>query len=81
MATTGTTGEPIYVAMTDQDLERLGENERRGFTWLGAKSGDRYHIAITLDNLFVAGLAYYLGLHRVGASGDACRCATGPAAS
>ena len=67
VATTGTTGEPVYVAMTDRDLERLGENERRGFTWLGAKSGDRYHIAITLDNLFVAGLAYYLGLHRVGA--------------
>ena len=68
VATTGTTGEPIYVAMTDRDLERLGENERRGFTWLGAKPGDRYHVAITLDNLFVAGLAYYLGLHRVGAA-------------
>ena len=81
VATTGTTGEPIYVAMTDRDLERLGENERRGFTWLGAKPGDRFHVAITLDNLFVAGLAYHLGLHRVGASGDACRCATGPAPS
>ena len=68
MATTGTTGEPIYVAMTDRDLDRLGENERRGFSWLGAKPGDRYHIAITLDNLFVAGLAYHLGLHRVGAA-------------
>jgi phenylacetate-CoA ligase len=68
VATTGTTGEPIYVAMTDRDLERLGENERRGFSWLGAKPGDRYHVAITLDNLFVAGVAYHLGLHRVGAT-------------
>lgn len=68
VATTGTTGEPIYVAMTDRDLERLGENERRGFSWLGAKAGDRFHIAITLDNLFVAGLAYHLGLHRLGAT-------------
>jgi phenylacetate-CoA ligase len=68
VATTGTTGEPVYIAMTNQDLERLGENERRGFSWLGAKPGDRFHIAVTLDNLFVAGLAYQLGLHRVGAA-------------
>jgi phenylacetate-CoA ligase len=68
VATTGTTGEPIYVAMTRHDLDRLGENERRGFSWLGAKPGDRFHVAITLDNLFVAGLAYHLGLHKVGAA-------------
>lgn len=68
VATTGTTGEAIYVAMTNQDLERLGENERRGFSWLGAKPGDRFHIAVTLDNLFVAGLAYQLGLHKLGAT-------------
>jgi phenylacetate-CoA ligase len=68
VATTGTTGEPLYVAMTRWDLERLGENERRGFSWLGARRGDRFHIAITLDNLFVAGLAYHLGLAMVGAS-------------
>jgi phenylacetate-CoA ligase len=68
VATTGTTGKPIYVALTNGDLERLGENERRGFAWLGAKPGDRFHVAITLDNLFVAGLAYKLGLHRIGAT-------------
>jgi phenylacetate-CoA ligase len=68
VATTGTTGEPVYVAMTSRDLERLAENEGRGFSWLGAKPGDRFHIAVTLDNLFVAGLAYHLGLHRVGAA-------------
>jgi phenylacetate-CoA ligase len=68
VATTGTTGEPLYVAMTHADLRRLGENERRGFAWLGAKPGDRFHIAITLDNLFVAGLAYHIGLSMVGAS-------------
>lgn len=67
VATTGTTGDPIYVAMTDQDLHRLGENERRGFSWLGVKPGDRFHIAITLDNLFVAGLAYHRGLQLLGA--------------
>jgi len=68
VATTGTTGEPLHVAMTRSDLDRLGENERRGFLWLGARPGDRFHIAITLDNLFVAGLAYHLGLAMVGAT-------------
>ena len=68
VATTGTTGAAVYMAMTGQDLERLGENERRGFSWLGAKPGDRFHIAVTLDNLFVAGLAYHLGLRKVGAT-------------
>jgi phenylacetate-CoA ligase len=66
VATTGTTGEPIFVAMTNRDLQRLGENERRGFSWLGAKPGECFHIAITLDNLFVAGLAYHLGLRMIG---------------
>ncbi|MEI8189676.1 MAG: AMP-binding protein [candidate division NC10 bacterium] len=66
VATTGTTGEPIYVALTAQDLDRLGENERRGFSWLGAKHGERFHLAVTLDNLFVAGLAYHLGLQKLG---------------
>ncbi len=66
VATTGTTGAPIYVAMTRADLERLGENERRGFSWLGASPGDLFHVGITLDNLFVAGLAYHLGLQKLG---------------
>ncbi len=68
VATTGTTGEPVYMPMTRDDVERLAENERRGFEWLGARPGDRYHVAVTLDNLFVAGMAYHLGLHRLGAA-------------
>ncbi|MBP2674632.1 MAG: paaK [Deltaproteobacteria bacterium] len=68
VATTGTTGDPVYVPMTRDDVERLAENERRGFEWLGARPGDQYHVAVTLDNLFVAGMAYHLGLHRLGAA-------------
>jgi len=68
IATTGTTGEPIYLPMTIGDLDRLAEGERRGFSWLGAQPGERYHIAITLDNLFIAGLAYHMGLQRAGVS-------------
>ena len=68
VATTGTTGAPIIVPMTAGDVERLAEGERRGLQWLGARPGDRFHVAVTLDNLFVAGLAYQAGLHRLGAA-------------
>ncbi len=68
VTTTGTTGEPIAIALTAHDLERLAEGERRGFSWLGAMPGERFHIAVTLDNLFVAGLAYHLGLRKLGVS-------------
>jgi len=68
VATTGTSGNPIYVPMTMSDVERLAENERRGFEWLGARPGERYHVAVTLDNLFMAGLAYQYGLYKVGAT-------------
>jgi phenylacetate-CoA ligase len=68
VATTGTTGAPVYVAMADGDIERLAENERRGFSWMGARPGDLFHIAVTLDNLFVAGMAYHLGLRKIGAA-------------
>lgn len=68
VATTGTTGRPVYLPMTAGDIDRLAENERRGFSWMGAAPGDRFHIAVTLDNLFIAGLAYHRGLQKLGAS-------------
>lgn len=68
VSTTGTTGSPVYVPMTRNDVERLAETERRGFLWQGAGPGMRFHLAATMDNLFVAGLAYHEGVHRVGAT-------------
>lgn len=68
VATTGTTGAPVYVPMTESDIDRLAENERRGFSWMGTGPGDLFHIAVTMDNLFVAGLAYQAGLRKVGAA-------------
>jgi phenylacetate-CoA ligase len=64
VSTTGTTGAPIFVSMTRNDVERLAENECRGFAWLGAGPGMRFHMAVTMDNLFVAGLAYHEGIRR-----------------
>lgn len=68
VSTSGTTGAPVFVAMTRNDVLRLAENERRGFEWLGAKPGMRFYMAVTMDNLFVAGLAYHEGIRRNGAA-------------
>lgn len=68
VSTTGTTGEPAFVAMTKADLGRLAYNEEKGFKCAGTKSGERFHMAVTSDNLFIAGVAYYSGIMRLGAS-------------
>jgi len=66
VSTTGTTGHPIFNAMTESDLERLAENERRSFSLVGVTNNDLFQITVTLDNLFVAGIAYYRGLMKLG---------------
>lgn len=68
VSTTGTTGEPILVALTLNDMERLACNEERNFLSIGAHREDVFHIAVTCDNLFIAGIAYYRGLIRLGAT-------------
>jgi len=68
VSTTGTSGEPAFVSMTSNDLTRLACNEERGFRAAGAVRGDLFHLAVTCDNLFIAGIAYYEGLKRLGVS-------------
>ncbi|MEW6419137.1 MAG: AMP-binding protein [Nitrospirota bacterium] len=68
VSTTGTTGDPVFIALTRNDLERLSYNEEKSFSYAGAGKGDFFHIAVTCDNLFIAGIAYYGGLIRLGAS-------------
>ncbi len=68
VSTTGTTGAPIFLALTANDLERLTYNEERNFGHIGVGKGDLFHIAVTCDNLFIAGIAYYRGLIKLGAS-------------
>ncbi|MBI5236498.1 MAG: AMP-binding protein [Deltaproteobacteria bacterium] len=67
VATTGTTGEHVYVYLTKNDLVRLAENEKRCFSYAGIGADDLVLLSVTLDNLFIAGLAYYTGLVRLGA--------------
>lgn len=68
VSTTGTTGEFVFVALTKGDLQRLAINEVSSFTCAGADKRDTFHIAVTLDNLFMAGMAYYSGIVQLGAT-------------
>lgn len=68
VSTTGTMGDPVFIALSHNDLERLACNEGRSFSYTGVKRGDIFHIAVTCDNLFIAGIAYYRGLIKLGAS-------------
>lgn len=66
--TSGTTGEPTLYPITQHDLDRLGHNERLCFTRAGLGSGDVVLLAVTIDKCFMAGLAYFEGLRRIGAT-------------
>ena len=67
ITTSGTTGDPVTFAMTDRDLDRLADNEYASFVCAGGTSNDIYQLMLTLDRRFMAGLAYFLGLRRLGA--------------
>jgi len=64
--TSGSTGEPILVPYTANDLDRLAFNEMLNFWGAGIRPDDRLLLCVTLDRCFVAGLAYYQGLVKLG---------------
>lgn len=65
--TSGTLGEPITFGLTDADLDRLAYNEMISFQCAGIKKGDIVQLMCTMDRRFMAGLAYFLGLRKLGA--------------
>jgi len=68
VATTGTTGTQVFVWLTENDVIRVAENEKRHFQNAGFTPSDTVILSVTLDNLFIAGMAYYAGLKRLGAT-------------
>ena len=64
----GTTGLPVSMLQTRADLERLAYNEESCFRAAGISPGERVLVAAALDRCFMAGLAYFLGLTRLGAT-------------
>ena len=53
---------------TRSDLERVGYNEEISFRAAGVTAADRVLIAAAIDRCFMAGLAYFIGLTRIGAT-------------
>lgn len=67
VTTSGTLGSPVNFALNDADLDRLAENEYRSFKMAGLKKSDKVQLTTTLDRRFMAGMAYFLGLRKLGA--------------
>ena len=66
-STSGTLGSPVTVMLTENDLQRLAVNEHASFTCAGGNSSDIYQLMLTLDRQFMAGMAYYSGIRKLGA--------------
>jgi phenylacetate-CoA ligase len=66
--TSGTLGQPIVMALTDKDIDRLAYNEAISFACAGITKQDKVQLMTTMDKQFMAGLAYFLGLKKIGAS-------------
>jgi phenylacetate-CoA ligase len=64
----GTTGAPTRIVYTERDLDRLAYNESQSFSGAGITKSDIVLLTCTMDRCFVAGLAYFLGVRRLGAA-------------
>lgn len=67
-STSGTLGHPVTIALTNGDLERLAFNEYNSFTCAGTGDADVFQLMLTLDRQFMAGIAYYSGIRKLGAA-------------
>ena len=71
-ATSGTLGKPVYIALTENDLNRLAFNEHQSFLCADGSITDIYQLMLTLDRQFMAGIAYYMGIRQMGATVIRC---------
>lgn len=67
-STSGTLGKPVTIALSVRDLRRLAYNEAISFSCADGHADDVYLLMLTLDRQFMAGIAYYEGIRRLGAS-------------
>lgn len=66
-STSGTLGNPVTIALTESDLQRLAYNECISFTCADGTPDDLFQLMLTLDRQFMAGMAYYEGIRKLGA--------------
>jgi len=67
VVTSGTLGEPIPFHLSENDLDRLAHNEYLSLSIAGVTAADKVQLSATMDKLFMAGIAYYMGLRKIGA--------------
>lgn len=67
VTTSGTSGSPVTIYLTKNDLDRLAENERASLTLMNGSDKDLYQLLTTIDKQFMAGIAYYLGVQKMNA--------------
>jgi phenylacetate-CoA ligase len=67
VTTSGTIGEPVTFFLTEKDLGRLEENEKQSMITAGCSENDVFQLMTTVDKRFMAGLAYILGVRKLGA--------------
>lgn len=67
VTTSGTLGDPLTFVLTDKDLERLAYNEYISLACAGGSKHDIYQLMTTIDRRFMAGMAYFLGIKKMGA--------------
>ncbi len=65
-STSGTLGSPVTIALTENDLDRLTYNEYCSFLSAEITPNDVFQLMLTLDRQFMAGMAYYAGLRKLG---------------
>ncbi|MDX1463252.1 MAG: AMP-binding protein [Marinirhabdus sp.] len=68
VTTSGTLGNPVTVALTENDLQRLTTNEAMALACAGIQNTSTVQLMTTIDRRFMAGLAYFMGLRELGAS-------------
>ena len=66
VTTSGTTGKPLLWMLTESDVDRLALNEQISFECAGVTPRDTVLVAVSLDRCFIAGLAYWQGLRKLG---------------
>ncbi len=64
----GTTGLPTRIMYTESDLQRLAYNEETSLKGCGITKQDTVLMTCTMDRCFIAGLAYFVGLRKLGAA-------------
>jgi phenylacetate-CoA ligase len=67
ITTSGTLGEPVTIALTEKDLQRLAYNECISLACAGGNENEIYQLMATMDRRFMAGLAYFMGARQLGA--------------